>query len=72
MINSKQTRTSLEIICNEKEAQWMQTTFHYKGRFGTVKIPIRTPRDLDLCLVLDHKQMKTIDADYNVRVGYYA
>jgi hypothetical protein len=29
MINSKHTRTSLQTICNEKEAQWTQTTFHF-------------------------------------------
>ncbi len=72
MINSKWTRTSSEIICHEKEAQWTQIAFHCKGKLGIVKMPIRFPRDLDLYLVVDHKQMKAIDADYNVRVGYWA
>ncbi len=29
-------------------------------------------RDLNLYPIVDHKQMKTIDANYNVRVGYWA
>jgi len=31
-----------------------------------------TPRDLDLYLMMDQRQMKAIDVDYNVRVGYWA
>jgi hypothetical protein len=31
-----------------------------------------TPQNLDLYLVMDHKHMKAIDANYNVRVGYWA
>jgi len=31
-----------------------------------------TPEDLDLYPTMDQKQMKAIDADYNVRVGYWA
>jgi hypothetical protein len=68
MINSKWTRTSSKIICNEKEAPWTQTTFYYKPRFGIM----RTPRNLDLYLVVDHRHMKAIDANYSVRVGYWA
>ncbi len=29
-------------------------------------------QDLDLYLVMDHKQMKTIDVNYNVKMGYWA
>jgi hypothetical protein len=36
MINTKRTRTSSKIVCNEKEAPWMQIAFHYKARFGIV------------------------------------
>jgi hypothetical protein len=50
----------------------MQITFHCKPRFGTMRTPTRTPRDLNLYLIMDHRHMKTIDADYNVRVGYWA
>jgi len=31
-----------------------------------------TPQDLDVYLVMDHRQMKVIDANYNVRMGYRA
>jgi len=72
MINSKWTRTSSKIICNEKEAPWTQTTFHYKPRFGTMKMPTKTPQNLDLYLVMDHRHMKAIDANYSVIVGYWA
>jgi len=37
-----------------------------------MKMLVITPQDLDLYLVMDHKQMKAIDADYNVRMGYWA
>jgi hypothetical protein len=30
------------------------------------------PQDLDLYLVMDHRQMKAIDVDYNVRMRYWA
>jgi len=30
------------------------------------------PRHLDLYLTMDQKQMKMIDANYNVKVGYWA
>jgi len=55
MINSKWTITSLKAVCIEKEAQWMQIAFHCKGRFQLVKMPIRTPQDLDMYLVVDHR-----------------
>ncbi len=35
-------------------------------------MPIRTPRNLDLYLTMDQRQMKAIYVDYNVRVGYWA
>jgi hypothetical protein len=35
-------------------------------------MPTKTPQDLDQYLGVDLKQMKVIDVDYNVRVGYWA
>jgi hypothetical protein len=35
-------------------------------------MPTITPRDLDLYPTVDHKQMKAIDANYNVVLGYWA
>ncbi len=32
----------------------------------------RTPLDLDMYPIIDQRQMKVIDAKYNVRVGYQA
>jgi hypothetical protein len=32
----------------------------------------RTPRDLNLYPTMDHIQMKVIDVDYNVKMGYWA
>jgi hypothetical protein len=52
MINTKRTITSLEIVCNEK-APWMHIAFHYKARFGTVIMFVRTFQGLDLYLVVD-------------------
>jgi len=72
MINLKQTKTSSNTICNEIEAPWTKTTFHYKGRFGTVRMLAKTPRDLNLYLAMDHRHMKVIDANYSVRMGYWA
>jgi hypothetical protein len=46
--------------------------FHCKYRFRTMQMFDITPQDLDLYLVMDHRQMKTIDAYYNVRMGYWA
>ncbi len=48
------------------------TIFHCKCRFGIVKMLARPRPNLDLYLQVDHKQMKVIDAKYNVRVGYWA
>ncbi len=31
-----------------------------------------TPQDLDLYPIMDLRHVKMIDADYNVRVGYWA
>jgi hypothetical protein len=72
MITSKQIRTFSKIICNEKNAQWTQIVFHYKGRFRIVRMHVITPRYLYLYLVVDYKHMKVIDVDYNVGVGYWA
>jgi hypothetical protein len=55
MINSKQTRTSSETICNEKKAMWMQTAFHCKGRFGVMRMFAKIPQNLDLYLTMDHR-----------------
>ncbi len=35
-------------------------------------MPAITPRDLDMYPTMDQRQMKVIDAYYNVRVGYGA
>lgn len=35
-------------------------------------MPIKTLRDLDLYLTMDQTKMKAIDANYSVRVGYWA
>jgi len=59
------------IVCNEKGIGWAQE-FHCKYKFGTLQMFAITPRVLDLYPTMDQKQMKTIDADYNVRVGYWA
>jgi hypothetical protein len=48
------------------------TILHCIYRFGNVRIPTRTPPDLDLYPKMDQKQMKVIDAEYSVRVGYWA
>jgi hypothetical protein len=37
-----------------------------------MKMHARTPQDLDLYPVVDNKQMKVIDADYSVKMGYWA
>jgi hypothetical protein len=29
-------------------------------------------QDLDLYSIVDHRQMKVIDVDYNVKMGYWA
>jgi hypothetical protein len=46
--------------------------FHCKYRFGTLQMSAITLQNLDLYPTMDQKQMKTIDPDYNVRVGYWA
>jgi hypothetical protein len=46
--------------------------FHCKCRFGIVKMPTKTPWDLDLYPAMDHRQMRVIDAKYRVRMGYWA
>jgi hypothetical protein len=49
----------------------MQNAFHYKGRFGIVRMHVRTFRDLDFYPTMDHKQMKGIDVEYSAKVGYW-
>lgn len=44
--------------------------FHYKCSFGNVKMSIKTPIGLDLYPRVDHRQMKVIDVENNVRMGY--
>ncbi len=46
--------------------------FHCKCRFRTMKMLIRTPKDLDLHPTIDRRHVKMINVDYNVRVGYWA
>jgi len=46
--------------------------FRCKYRFKTMKMLAITPQDLGLYLVMDHRQMKVINAYYNVRMGYRA
>jgi len=55
MINTKWTKTSSKIVCNEKEAPWMQIAFHCKARFGTMKMHVKTFQNLDLYLVVDQR-----------------
>jgi hypothetical protein len=44
--------------------------FHCKYKFRTMKMFSITPQGLDLYPVMDHRQMKVIDGDYNVRMVY--
>lgn len=46
--------------------------FDCKCKFGNVKMLARTPPNLDLYLIVNQRQMKAIDIEYNVRVGYWA
>ncbi len=46
--------------------------FHCKCSFGNVKMSIKTPIGLDLYPRVDHRQMKVIDVENNVRMGYWA
>ncbi len=45
---------------------------HCKCGFGNGRMFVRTPPNLDLYPIVDQRQMKMIDAKYNVRVGYWA
>ncbi len=47
------------------------TILYCKCRFGTMRMFVETPLDLDLYLAMDQRQMKAIDVKYNVRVGYW-
>jgi hypothetical protein len=40
--------------------------------FANVKMHVRTPPNLDMYLIVEHKQMKAIDVKYCVKVGYLA
>ncbi len=60
------------IVCNEKGAGWTQRVSHFKYRFGTLRMFAIILWDLDLYPAMDQKQMRAIDANYNVRVGYCA
>jgi hypothetical protein len=64
------------IVYNEIGAWGMQkhfiAIFHYKCSFRVVKMPARILRNLDLYPIVDQRQMKAIDANYSVRVGYWA
>jgi hypothetical protein len=46
--------------------------FHCKCRFGNVRMPTRTPLDLDMYLEINQRQMKTINAKYNVIMKHWA
>jgi hypothetical protein len=69
MINIK-LDTNLPTNCNDKEAWRMQKAFHCKYRFGIMIILAIIHGFLDLYLIVDQRQMKVIDVDYSVRVGY--
>jgi len=74
MLKIKRTQTFSIIVYNEKWTWWTQkkliTIFHCKCSFGVVRISIRIPQYLDLYPTVDQRQMKVIDVDYSVRVGY--
>ncbi len=46
--------------------------FHCKYSFITMNMLVITSQDLDLYPIMDHRQMKAIDVDYNVKMGYWA
>jgi hypothetical protein len=73
MQKTKRTQTSSTIVYNEIRAwthKFFIVNFHCKCSFGVVRMPTRILRELDLYPVVDQRQMKLIDVDYNVRVGY--
>lgn len=76
MINVKWAKTSSMIICNEKRHGGMQKGDAKKilcnCSFWNVIMLIIIPRDLDLYPIANEKQMKLVDAHYNVRVEYWA
>jgi hypothetical protein len=47
------------------------TVLHCKCRFGTMKMLVRTPWNLNLHPIMDQTQMKMIDVGYNVKVKYW-
>jgi hypothetical protein len=46
--------------------------FHCKCIFGVVRMPTKILQNLDMYPVMDKRQMKTIDGNYSVRMGYWA
>jgi hypothetical protein len=46
--------------------------FHCKYSFRTMNMLVIISQDLDLYSIVDHRQMKVIDVDYNVKMGYWA
>ncbi len=71
MINAKQTKTFSMIICNEKDVGQTRK-FHYKCRFKTMNMLAITLQNLDLYPGMDHRQVKVINVDYNVKMEYWA
>jgi hypothetical protein len=67
-------RTSSTIAYNEKGTWGCKKNFivifHCKCNSGIIRMPVRILQNLDLYLIVDQRQMKTIDANYSVRVGY--
>jgi hypothetical protein len=59
------------IIYNEK-GHCGHKKNHYKCSFGVVKMPTKIPQNLDVYPIVDQRHMKTIDANYIVKVGYWA
>jgi hypothetical protein len=59
------------IIYNEKGHCGCKK-IHCKCSFGVVKMPTKIAQNLDLYPIVDQRHIKTIDADYNVKVGYWA
>ncbi len=76
MLKIKHIQTFSMIVYNEKRTWWTQknfiTNFHCKCNFGVVKMSIRIPQDLDLYPIVDQRQMKVINVNYSVKVGYWA
>jgi hypothetical protein len=76
MLKIKWIQTFSMIVYNEKRTWGTQKNFiinfHCKCNFGVVRMYTRIPWDLDLYLTVAQKQMKVINVDYSVRMGYWA